>query len=66
VNPTEHTAKSASTPKTGRFASLGAPHRAPGSGASARSPIFFPRPLGASSHNNRGASFVPSDSQEER
>jgi hypothetical protein len=31
-----------------------------------RSPTFFPRPLGASSHNNRGALFVPSDSQEER
>jgi DNA-binding beta-propeller fold protein YncE len=42
VNPTEHTAKSASTPKIGRFASLGALHRAPGSRAPARGPIAAP------------------------
>jgi DNA-binding beta-propeller fold protein YncE len=42
VIPTEHTAKPAVTPKTGRFASLGAQHRAPGSGAPARDPIAAP------------------------
>jgi hypothetical protein len=42
VKSTEHTAKPASTPKTGRFASLGALHRAPGSRAPARGPIAAP------------------------
>jgi hypothetical protein len=42
VIPTAHIAKPASTPKTGRFASLGAPHRAPGSGAPSRGPIAAP------------------------
>jgi NHL repeat len=39
VKPTAHTAKPAVAPETGRFASLGGPHRAPGSGAPARGPI---------------------------
>jgi hypothetical protein len=43
---------------------VSAERRGPDSGPR-RSSIFFSRPLGASSHNNRGA-FVPSDSQEER
>jgi hypothetical protein len=47
-----------------RAGSVSAERRGPDPGPR-RSPIFFPRPLGASSHNNRGA-LVPSDSQEER
>ena len=31
-----------------------------------RSPTFFPRPLGALSHNNNRGAHVPSDSQKER
>jgi hypothetical protein len=42
VNPTAHTAKPAAVPETGRFASLGGLHRAPGSGVSARGPIAAP------------------------
>ncbi len=42
VISTAHTAKSASTPKAGRFALLRGPHRAPGSGAPERGPIAAP------------------------
>ena len=42
MNPTAHTAKPAVAPETGRFASLGALHRAPGSRAPARGPIAAP------------------------
>ena len=42
VKPTEHTAKPAVTPKTGRFATLRALLHAQGSGAPARGPIIAP------------------------
>ncbi len=42
MKPTEHIAKPADTPKTGRFALLRGPHRVPGSGASARSLVAAP------------------------
>ena len=42
MKPTEHTAKPAAAPKTGRFALLRGPHRAPGSGAPARGLIAAP------------------------
>jgi hypothetical protein len=42
VKPTGRNVKPASTTKTGRFASLGGLHRAPGSGASSRSLIATP------------------------
>ncbi len=41
MKPTAHTAKSAA-PETGRFATLGGPHPAPGTGAPARGPIVAP------------------------
>jgi hypothetical protein len=47
-----------------RAGAVSAERRGPDPGPR-RSPTFFPRPLGALSHNNRGA-YVPSDSQEER
>ena len=43
MKPTAHIAKSAATPKTGRFALLRGPHRAPGSGASARGSLVTSR-----------------------
>ncbi len=42
VKPTEHIAKPATTPKAGRFASLGGLHRVPGSRGPARGPIAAP------------------------